>query len=149
MPVQPTLTAVDRRQRLILRIGAIYDAGFGIPILLAPAPLFSLMNIPLPSDTGRIWLALCGIFLIILGIIYWIMSGDPSRYLALVGVILLGKVGSIAFYLTYVLAFGQSRTFLLFAALDAVMFALHLWGLGPNGVDRVKKALQPLPVPAY
>jgi hypothetical protein len=148
MPEQTTLTEYDRRQRTILRIGAIYDAGFGVPIFFAPNFLFNILRIPQVSPDGQVWLALDGIFLIILGVIYWIMSGNPSRYLALIGVILLGKVASIAFYLTCVFVYGQPRTFLLFAALDAVMAALHFWALGPNGVDRIKAALQPLPVAA-
>lgn len=141
----PPLTAADRRQRTILRIGAIYDGGFGVPILLIPATLAGMLNLPLP-DVGMIWLRLDGIFLIILGIIYWIMSGNPSRYLAIVGVILLGKVSSIIFYLTFVFAFGQSKTFIGFAFLDAVMFGLHYWALGPNGLGRIKAALQPAPL---
>lgn len=141
----PPLTAADRRQRTILRIGSIYDGGFGVPILLIPATLAGMLNLPLP-DVGMIWLRLDGIFLIILGIIYWIMSGNPSRYLAIVGVILLGKVASIIFYLTFVFAFGQSKTFIGFAALDAVMFGLHYWALGPGGLGRIKAAMQPAPL---
>ena len=143
MPVDlaPAIATANRRQQLILRIGSVYDSSFGIPILFAPALLMNTMGLPMPS-IGEIWLRLDGIFLIILGIIYWIMAGDPQRYLALVGVILLGKVVSIVFYLTYV-ALGESKMLVLFAALDAVMFALHLWALGPHPMQRLRDALKP------
>lgn len=145
MTVDASIATANRRQRAILRIGAVYDAGFGVPILAVPALLMNTMALPMPN-IGEIWLRLDGIFLIILGIIYWIMSGDPQRYLAMVGVILLGKVTSIIFYLTYVFAFGESKTLVLFASLDAVMFALHYWALGPSGFRRIRDALQPAPV---
>jgi hypothetical protein len=137
----------DRRQRLILRIGAVYDAGFGVPVLLAPALLTNLLSLPLPT-VGGIWLRLDGIFLIVVGTIYWIMSQDPARYLGILAVILAGKIGSIIFYLYYVLVLHDSNMFLLFAALDAVMFALHAWALGPGGFARVREAMRPVPIVA-
>ena len=137
----------DQRQRTILRIGTVYDAGFGLPLLTVPALLTSLLNLPMPA-VGVIWMRLLGVCLVILGIIYWIMSGDPQRYLALVGVILLGKAFSIVFYLTYVFVFHESTTFVLFAVLDAIMFALHWWALGPGGVGRIRAAMQPVQIAA-
>ncbi len=139
------LSRYDQRQRKILRIGAVYDAGFGVPLLFVPAVLTTAMSLPFPNP-GDIWLRLDGIFLIILGLIYWIMSEDPARYLGILGVILIGKIGSIVFYLYYVLALHETKTFILFAALDGVMFGLHYWALGPGGIGRIRDAVRPAPV---
>jgi hypothetical protein len=136
------LSTADRRQRAILRIGAVYDAGFGIPLLLVPVMICNALALPIPGP-GMIWLRLDGIFLIVVGAIYWVMSQDPARYLGIMTVILTGKTVSVVFYLLYVFARHESRTFLLFAALDVVMFALHVWALGPGGFARVRAALRP------
>jgi hypothetical protein len=137
-----TPSPYDRRQRVILRIGAIYDAGFGVPLLWIPATLTSMLHVPMPDGPASIWIQLDGIFLIVVGAIYWIMSQNPTRYLGIMLVILLGKAGSIAFYLYHVLALHQSKMFLLFAALDTVMFFLHLWALGPRGFVRLRGSLR-------
>lgn len=136
------LVRSNHRQRVVLRVGGVYDASFGVALLAFPAFLTSLMALPMP-DVGVIWLRLDGIFLIVVGMIYWIMSQDPARYLGIMAMIFLAKLGSIIFYLTYVFAFGESRTFILFAVLDAMMFALHWWAIGPNCVGRILEALRP------
>lgn len=138
------LTVAERRQRTILRVGAVYDAGFGVPLLFIPAIIMNALALPLP-DVGRIWLQLDGIFLIVVGLIYWIMSQDPGRYLGIMAVILAGKAGSISFYVAFVVIQHVSKTFLLFAALDAVMFALHWWALGPGGIARINAAMRAAP----
>lgn len=139
------LSPWDHRQRIVLRIGAVYDAGFGVPMLAVPAMAIELLKLPLP-DPEVIWIRLLGICLISLGLMYFVMSQNPARYLGIVAIILLGKVGSVIFYLTYVFAFGASRTFVLFALLDVIMFSLHLWALGPGGFARVQEAMKPAPV---
>jgi len=141
-PFPSALTTADRRQRMILRIGAIYDAGFGVPLLFVPAMICTALALPLPG-AGMIWLRLDGIFLVVVGSIYWIMSQNPARYLGIMAVILGGKVASIAFYCIYVIARHESKTFLLFAALDAVMFGLHVWALGPGGLARIRESMRP------
>jgi hypothetical protein len=140
MIITPSL--YDRRQRVILRIGAVYDAGFGVPLFFIPAMLTALLRVPMPDGPSAIWIQLDGIFLMVVGAIYWIMSQNPSRYLGIVLVILLGKAGSIAFYLYNVFALGASKSFILFAALDTIMFFLHLWALGPRGFVRLRESLR-------
>ncbi len=147
MAYPSVLSPLDHRQRILLRIGALYDGGFGVPLLLIPALTTSLLAVPMP-DPGEIWIRLDGIFLIVVALIYLVMSQDPARYLGIMPVILLGKAGSVIFYTSYVFLGHQSRSFLIFAALDFVMFWLHLWALGPNGFDRIKAALQPAQSPA-
>mgnify|MGYP006153376195 CR=1 FL=1 len=82
-----------------------------------------------------------GIFLIIVALIYLVMSQNPARYLGIIPVILLGKAASVIFYSAYVFLGGQSKSFLIFAGLDFIMFWLHLWALGPNGLARIRAAL--------
>lgn len=139
------LSPSNHRQRIVLRIGAIYDAGFGVPMLVVPAMATELLQLPSPDPEG-IWIRLLGICLISLGLIYYVMSQNPERYLGIIPVILLGKAGSVVFYLTYVFCFGASRTFILFAVLDVIMFCLHVWALGPGGFARVREALKPEPL---
>ncbi len=148
MSYPSVITPIDHRQRVLLRIGALYDGGFGVPLLIIPAMMTSLLALPMPNP-GEIWLRLDGIFLIVVALIYLVMAQDPARYLGIMPVILLGKAGSVVFYVSYVMIGHESRTFLIFAALDFVMFWLHLWALGPNGLDRIKAALRPAePAPA-
>ena len=142
MAYPSVMTRNDHRQRILLRIGAVYDGGMGVPLLCIPAMTTALFKLPMPVP-GEIWLRLDGIFLIIVALIYLVMSMDPARYLGIIPVILLGKAGSVVFYTTYVFLGGQSKSFLIFAGLDFVMFWLHLWALGPGGWERVKAALQP------
>lgn len=142
MAYPSVLSPLDHRQRVLLRIGAAYDGGFGIPLLCIPAATTALLSLPMPVP-GEIWLRLDGIFLIVVALIYLVMSQDPARYLGIIPVVLLGKAGSVVFYVSYVMFGHQSRAFLIFAALDFVMFWLHLWALGPNGYDRVRAALRP------
>lgn len=148
MSYPSVITPIDHRQRVLLRIGALYDGGFGVPLLIIPAFMTSLLALPMPNP-GEIWLRLDGIFLIVVALIYLVMAQDPARYLGIMPVILLGKAGSVVFYVSYVMIGHESKTFLIFAALDFVMFWLHLWALGPNGFDRIKAALRPAePAPA-
>jgi hypothetical protein len=133
---------MDHRQRILLRIGAAYDGGFGVPMLCTPVFATGLLSLPMP-DPGAIWLRLDGIFLIVVALIYLAMSQNPARYLGIMPVILLGKAGSVVFYSVYVFAAGAAPMFLLFVLLDFIMFWLHLWALGPGGFARIKAALQP------
>jgi hypothetical protein len=136
------LARSNKRQRTVLRVGGVYDASFGVALLVAPAFLTGLMALPMPT-IGAIWIRLDGIFLIVVGMIYWVMAQDPARYLGIMAMIFTAKAGSIIFYLTYVFAFGESKTFILFAVLDAMMFALHRWAIGPEWISRIMEALKP------
>ncbi len=148
MTYPDVMTMWDHRQRILLRIGAAYDGGMGVPLLLLPAVTTKLFALPMPVP-GEIWLRLDGIFLIILALIYLVMSQNPARYLGIIPVILLGKAASVVFYAAYVFLDGQSKSFLIFAGLDFILFFLHLWALGPNGMARIRAALQPAqPSPA-
>jgi hypothetical protein len=142
MTTPAAIALANRRQRAILRIGSVYDGGFGVALFLMPATITSMLALPDP-DVGGIWLRLDGIFLMVLCAVYWIMSQDPQRYLGIMAMILPAKLLSIVFYLTYVFAFQASKTFCLFAVLDAVMFSLHWWALGPGGIARIRDALKP------
>lgn len=144
MPVSAGLSLNDRRQRTVLRVGAVYDAGFGVALLAVPALITRTLALPFP-DVGEIWLRLDGIFLIVVGMIYIVMAQNPARYLGVFAMILPAKIGSIIFYLTYVFGFGASKTFVLFAFLDAVMFALHWWALGAGGIARIRESLRAAP----
>ena len=136
------LARSNRRQRTVLRVGSVYDASFGVALLVAPALLTGMMALPMP-DVGGIWIRLDGIFLIVVGMIYWIMSQDPARHLGIMAMIFIAKLGSIVFYLVNVFGFDASRTFILFAVLDAMMCGLHWWAIGPNCVPRIREALRP------
>lgn len=136
------LSQSNHRQRVVLRIGAVYDAGFGVLMLAVPVLATGMLRVPMP-DPGAIWIRLLGICLISLGLIYWIMSRNPARYLGIVAVILFGKAVSVAFYTIGVFVYDQARMFLLFALLDVIMFILHSWALGPGGFARIRESMEP------
>ena len=134
----------DRRQALLLRIGAFYDSFFGIPLFFAPIATTQLFGLIVPPDgIGTLWLRLDGVFLIIVSMFYLVTALDPSRYLGNVIVCVIGKIWSVAFYSIYVFMFGAPVQFMFFAILDFIFFFLHIWALGPDRWHRVKAAFRP------
>ena len=93
----------------------------------------------IPAEPGGIWARLDGVFLIITALLYWLASQDPSRYLGIVAVCIFGKIWSVFFYGTYILA-GGPVGFVIPALADLFLFFAHWWALGPDPVRRIRDA---------
>jgi hypothetical protein len=114
--------------RLIAAISGIYDAAFGLFLLLAADRLAGLFGVP-PAQP-RIFSDLNAIFLLAVAAGYYFPWRDPRGgrwYLWVMGPGLKGA-GAIAFLLDYVVRHSPA-SFLLFAFSDGFLALLTLWAL--------------------
>lgn len=134
--------AFDRWQRLFLVVGALIDSSVGCLLYAFPRRTTELFQLIVPpAGDGRIWVQLVGLLLMTMALVYLYAALDPTR----VGIVLIGALGrlwAVGFYLYYVLRLGAPPMFLVFTALDAIMFLLHVWALGPDRWSRVKSAFE-------
>jgi hypothetical protein len=113
---------------VVARISLIYDLTVGIVMLAATNVLASVFGVPPP--TPILFAKLLGIFLICVGLGYIAPMRDPRAhraYLWIFGPGLKGA-GATAFIADYLIN-DSPRAFLLFAASDATLAAVTLWGL--------------------
>jgi hypothetical protein len=112
----------------IAAISGLYDFVVGAFLLLASGTLASLFGVPPASP--RIFSDLNALFLMSIGIGYYLPYRDPRRYRAYLWIMgpLLKGAGAAAFLLDYFLR-GSPRSFLLFAASDGALAILTLWAL--------------------
>ncbi len=113
---------------VVARISLCYDLAVGIVMLAATNVLASVFGVPPPVPI--LFAKLLGIFLICVGLGYIAPMRDPRAhraYLWIFGPVLKGA-GAIAFIADYLIN-GSPRAFLLFAASDATLAAVTLWGL--------------------
>ena len=84
----------------------------------------------MPAKKKIAFADLNGIFLLAVGIGYWLPYRDPARYRGYLWVMgpLLKGAGALAFVLDYVLR-GSPRMFLLFAASDGTLALITLAAL--------------------
>ena len=115
--------------RCTMLAGAVYDALFAVPILVAPAWLSGLIAVPLPRE--EIYLRFVGVFLLGLALFYLLPVIHPGRYLGNVAAAAAVRAAGGAFMLVGVLGFAQPRPFLLLAAGDLFFAVLHYMSLVP------------------
>lgn len=113
---------------LVAAISGLYDFVVGAFLLLAPHAMASIFGVP--PATPRIFSDLNGLFLLAVGIGYYLPWRDPYRYRGYMWIMgpLLKGAGAIAFLLDYALR-GSPASFLLFAASDGALALLTLWAL--------------------
>jgi hypothetical protein len=113
---------------LLALVSGLYDFIVGAFLLLAPGTLASLFGVPPASP--RIFSDLNALFLIAIGLGYWLPWQDPAAYRGYMWVMgpLLKGAGAVAFVLDYWLR-GAPSSFLLFAASDGVLALATLWAL--------------------
>ena len=114
--------------RLIAAISGLYDCVVGALLLCAPGWLSSMFGVPAASP--RIFSDLNGLFLLAVGGGYYLPWRDPARYrgyLWVMGPFLKGA-GALAFLADYAVRHSP-RSFLIFAASDALLALLTLWAL--------------------
>ena len=115
----------------IAAISGLYDFLVGAFLLFAPGQMATLFG--LTPANPRIFSDLNAIFLMAVGAGYALPWRDPEHYrgyLWVMGPILKGA-GAAAFLLDYFLR-GSPKSFLLFAASDAVLALITLAGLMKN-----------------
>ena len=113
---------------LVALISGLYDLVVGAFLLVAPHSLASLFGVPPASP--RIFSDLNALFLIAVGLGYWLPFRDARAYrgyMWIMGPFLKGA-GAVAFVLDYWLR-GSPASFLLFAASDGALALLTWWAL--------------------
>jgi hypothetical protein len=112
----------------VAALSGLYDLVVGAFLLLAADSLGSLFGVAPASP--RIFSDLNGLFLIAVGLGYYLPWRDPYRYrgyMWIMGPFLKGA-GALAFLLDYFFR-GSPSSFLLFAASDGALALLTLWAL--------------------
>lgn len=114
--------------RAVALLSGLYDTAIGLALLLAAERFASLFGVapPAPPVFGDI----NGIFLVAVGVGYWLPWRDPQRYRAylwLMGPFLKG-MGAAVFLRDYFLR-GSPESFLLFAASDGTLAVVTLVAL--------------------
>jgi hypothetical protein len=113
---------------LIAGISGLYDGVVGALLLCAPTWLAGAFGVPAASP--RIFSDLNGLFLLAVGVGYYLPWRDPARYrgyLWVMGPFLKGA-GAVTFLIDHFLR-GSPRSFLLFAASDGLLAAVTLFAL--------------------
>ena len=113
---------------LIAGISGLYDGVVGALLLCAPAWLAGAFGVP--AATPRIFSDLNGLFLLAVGVGYYLPWRDPARYRGYLWVMgpLLKGAGAVVFLVDYFLR-GSPRSFLLFAASDGLLAVITLYAL--------------------
>lgn len=114
--------------RLVSLVSGLYDVVVGALLLLAAPQLAALfrsrpIDPPIFGDTN-------GLFLVCVGLGYWLPWRDPERwraYLWVMGPLL--KFGGAALFLRDYWLRDSPETFLLFAFTDGTLAAWTLWAL--------------------
>lgn len=112
----------------VAAVSGLYDFVVGAFLLLAGGTLAALFNVPPASPP--IFSDLNGLFLVAIGIGYYLPWREPERYRGYMWVMgpLLKGGGAAAFLLDYVYR-GSPVAFLLFAASDGALALLTLYAL--------------------
>jgi hypothetical protein len=113
---------------IVAGISGLYDFVVGALLFLAPGTLAAWFGVPPASP--RIFSDLNALFLMSIGIGYYLPWREPERYrgyLWVMGPVLKGA-GALAFILDYLYR-GSPATFLLFAASDGTLALLTLFAL--------------------
>lgn len=117
-----------RRLRFVAAISAAYDLLVGAAVLLATDRIAALFGVPPPVPP--IHAELNGLFLLAVGLGYFLPLRDPLRYtgyLWIMGPFLKGG-GALLFLLDAVFR-DSPASFLLFSASDGSLALLTLWAL--------------------
>jgi hypothetical protein len=112
----------------IAAISGLYDGVVGALLLCVPGWLAQAFGVP--TAHPRIFSDLNGLFLLAVGIGYYLPCKDPARYrgyLWVMGPFLKGA-GALAFVIDYFVR-GSPASFLLFAASDGTLALITLYAL--------------------
>src|SRR6185295_11359943 len=112
--------------RASLIAGAVYDLGFAVLMVAAPAVPARLFRLPLPPlPRGAFYLWILATLLVMLASLYLAAAHDPRRYSAIIAVAVGGRVaGAVAFAIAALLG-PDLRGLLPLAAADLAFGAVH------------------------
>ncbi|MEP7307207.1 MAG: hypothetical protein ABJA98_16970 [Acidobacteriota bacterium] len=125
-----------RRLRWIAAISGVYDLLAGVVMFTGSLTVDRIGDVPL--STPPVYSTLNGVFLIAVGLGYFIPYRDPQRgrpYLWVMGPFLKGA-GALTFLITYI-ARPSPASLLLFAAGDGALALVTVWALigGPSSTN--------------
>lgn len=114
--------------RAVAAISGLYDTVVGALLLFASAWLARVFDVP--NASPPIFSDLNAIFLLSIGVGYYLPFSDPVRYRGYLWVMgpLLKGAGALIFILDYLLR-DSPRSFLLFAASDGTLALVTLYAL--------------------
>jgi hypothetical protein len=123
------------RLRTVAAISGLYDGVVGALLLCASGWLASVFGVP-PANPP-IFSDLNGLFLLAVGIGYYLPWRDAARYRGYMWIMgpLLKGAGAALFLADYFVR-NSPRAFLLFAASDGTLALLTLWALAAAPVQR-------------
>lgn len=112
--------------RASLVAGALYDLGFAVLMVVAPAVPARIFALPLPPlPRGAFYLWILATLLAMLALLYLAAAHDPRRYSAIIAVAIGGRgLGALVFVLAAMLG-PDLRGLLPLAAADFAFGAAH------------------------
>jgi len=113
--------------QLPLVVGAAYDVGFGLGILLAPEALAGILGLPMPQD--QFYLRFLSVFLFGLALYYLLPAVDPERFRPVVWVAVVVRAMGFLFLAGAWGLFHRPGVFLLLGAADLAFVLAHGAGL--------------------
>src|SRR5262249_36557924 len=110
----------------VMAAGALYDLAFAVAILAATRPSARLLGLTVPDDP--VYLALDGVFLLLLAGLYALAALDPRRYTGIPPVSAAGRALGCA-VLVWAWLGGRPPAFLVLGLADLALAALTaaLW----------------------
>jgi hypothetical protein len=107
-------------------LGALVDLGFGLGILVSAEPLARILGLTLPAGVLRVYLDLCGLFLVALGGLYLLVFAWPRRLAPVAAWAVLLRVGGFTLFAASTFSGRADRAFWQIAELDACLAFTHL-----------------------
>jgi hypothetical protein len=113
---------------IVAAVSGVYDVAVGLTLLVAPAAMASAFGVAPPEPA--IFGTLNGLFLLAVGVGYWLPYRDPESYRGYLWVMgpLLKGTGALAFVIDRLVRHSPA-SFLLFAASDGALALVTLWAL--------------------
>lgn len=119
---------IRRQLSVVAGISLVYDLTIGLVLLVATDRFASLFGVVVPEP--RLFVTLCGLFLVCIGAGYWPSVRQPLQhrlYLWIFGPLLKG-VGALLFVWDWAMH-GSPASFLLFAVSDGTLAVVTLLAL--------------------
>lgn len=115
--------------RMVFLTAALYDLVLGLVFLFAHPWLYGVLSLPLPTEPA--YLHAAAAFVLVQGIMYYVVQRDMvrNRDLVLVGAIYKGAYAAVAFY-HWTLGDLPHPLFAVFGVLDVAFLTLFVAFLG-------------------
>jgi hypothetical protein len=77
-------------------VAAVFNFAVGLPLLIMPEVMASMLGIPVPVDP--LFHRLAGLLIGCFGVVYWFLAQDSARYRPLVWLGVAGKGGVVVLF---------------------------------------------------